>query len=435
MAVNGEDIAQYVTQFIGVKYKWGGNQLFGANAGVDCSGLVSEVYKHFGLSVPRTTYDMIGQGKAVGMDGLHPGDMIFFDTDTSTGGPDHVGIYLGNGRFIHAPRPGKNVQIDDLKTGYWQDSFMGGRRISGIQGGGPSGDWDPSGGTAEAKLSPEELAAEYGFAWSFLQSIPELKTTFGRMVNETWSKEKFMAEMRDTDWWKENSQTMRQVQMMKSTDPATYEAQVGAAKIQVQQLAAEIGAVIPPAKLAKISKQFLETGASEDVMRDTLGKYVTFQKGTLRGEAGAYANSARKFAYEQGITLDDQTVKNQAALIGRKLATEADFKNQIVQQAVSTYPGYKDQLEAGQTMMDIASPYIQIMAQELDLNPDSIKLTDPLIRQALNGVDAKGRPTGMDQTTFLGRLRNDPRWSSTQGAQDKVMNVGLSVLKSMGLRS
>ena len=432
MAVSGQDIANYAKQFLGTPYQWGGNDL---NTGVDCSGLVQQVYKNFGISVPRVTYDMIGTGKAVGMDKLQVGDLIFFDTDKNTGGADHVGIYLGNGKFIHAPRPGKGVEIADLKSGYYQDSFRGGRRVSGVEGGGTSGDWDPSGGTAEAKLSPEELASEYGFAYSFLQSVPELKTLFGKFVNETWSKDKFMAEVRDTDWWKENSETQRQVQQAKNTDPATYNAQLGATKIQVSQLAAEIGAIIPPSKLGKIAAQVLETGASEDVLRDTLGKYVTFQKGTLRGQAGAYSVAAKKFAYDQGVTVDDQTVKNQAALIARKLATEADFKNQVTQQAVSAYPGYKQQLEAGQTMSDIASPYVQIMAQELDLNPESIKLTDPLIKQALNGVNADGKPTGMDQTTFLGRLRNDPRWSGTQAAQDKVMDVGYSVLKSMGLRS
>jgi len=196
-----------------------------------------------------------------------------------------------------------------------------------------------------------------------------------------------------------------------------------------------MGAIIPPSKLSKIAGQVLETGASEDILRDTLGKYVTFQSGTLRGAAGAYSVAAKKFAYDQGITVDDQTVKNQAALIGRKLATESDFQSQMVQQAISAYPGYKQQLEAGQTMSDIASPYVQVMAEELDLNPESIKLTDPLIKQALNGVNAEGKPTGMDQTTFLGRLRNDPRWGGTQSAQDKVMSVGYGVLKSMGLRS
>lgn len=432
MAVNGKDIASFAQQFLGTPYAWGGNDL---SKGVDCSGLVTQVYKNFGISLPRVTYDMIGTGKAVSMDGLQVGDLIFFDTDRSQGGPDHVGIYLGDGKFIHAPRPGKSVEIADLKSGDYQDTFVGGRRVSGVQGGGPSGDWNPDGSTAEAKLSPEELAAEYGFAYSFLNSVPELKTLFGKMVNENLSKDAFQAELRDTKWWKENSDTQRQVQQMKSTDPATYSAQLGATKIQVQQLAAEIGAVIPPSKMGKIAAQVLATGADESVLRDTLGKYVTFQKGTLRGEAGAYAVSAKKFAYEQGVTVDDQTVKNQAALISRKLATEADFKGQIVQQAVSAYPGYKDQLEAGQTMSDIASPYVQIMAQELDLSPESIKMTDPLIKEALNGVNAQGKPTGMDQTTFMGRLRNDPRWAGTQGAQDKVMDVGYSVLKSMGLRS
>lgn len=432
MAISGQDLADYAKQFIGTPYVWGGNDL---KKGVDCSGLVTQVYAKFGIALPRTTYNMIGQGKGVGMDALQVGDLIFFDTDRATGGPDHVGIYLGNGKFIHAPRPGKGVEIADLKSGYYQDTFMGGRRVSGVEGGGPSGEWDPSGGTAEAKLSPEELAAEYGFAYSFLQSVPELKTLFGQMVNENWSKEMFQAKVRDTKWWQENSATQRQVQEMKKTDPATYEAQLAAAKVQVQQLSAEMGAVIPPAKLGKIASQILETGLQEDGIRNVLGKYITFQEGTLRGQAGAYENSAKKYAYEQGITLDDQTVKNQAALIGRKLATEADFKNQIVQQAISSYPSYKQQLEAGQTMMDIANPYIQVMAQELDLNPNSIKLSDPLIKQALNGVNADGKPTGMDQTTFLNRLRNDPRWGSTQSAQDKVMNVGYSVLKSMGLRS
>lgn len=431
MAINGQDIASYAKQFIGTPYAWGGNDL---KKGVDCSGLITQVYANFGLTLPRTTYDMIGEGKAVGMDGLQVGDLIFFDT-AAKAGPDHVGIYLGDGKFIHAPRPGEAVQISDLKSGYYQDRFMGGRRVSGVAGGGPSGEWDPSGGTAEARLSPEELASEYGFAYSFLNSIPELKTLFGKYVNETWTKEKFMAEVRNTKWWQENSETQRQIQNMKKADPATYEANLGATKIQVQQLAAEMGAIIPPAKIGKIAAQVLETGLSEDGLRNILGGYVNFTKGTLRGEAGAYANAIKKFAYDQGVNLDDQTVKNQAALVGRKLATELDFRNQITQQAISAFPGYKQQLEAGQTMMDIATPYVQVMAQELDLAPSSITLNDPLIKQALNGVNADGKPTGMDQTTFVGRLRNDPRWSKTQGAQDEAMKIGYSVLKSMGLRS
>lgn len=431
MAVNGQDIVNYLKQFIGTPYQWGGNSL---TSGVDCSGMVQQAYQHFGLSVARQTYDQIGQGRAVDMKDLAPGDMIFFDTDKGTAGPDHVGIYIGNGKFIHAPRPGKGIEVDDLKSGYYQDLFMGGRRISGIQGGGPNNDQDLTDSELPARLNPEELASEYGFAYSFLKSIPDVAKVFDDYVKNNLSKEAFQAELRGTKWWQENSDTMRKAQALKSTDPATYEANLQATQIMVEQEAAKIGASIPPKKLKSIAEKAFATGMDEGQLANVLGGYVKFVGGTLKGEAGQYENSIKSYAVTQGVTLDDQSIKNQAALIARKLATESDFKNQIMQQAVSAYPGYKQQLEAGQTMQDIANPYIQIMAQELELPPSAVKLTDPLIRSALNGVNKDGKPTGMDQTTFLQRVKNDPRWAQTQNAQDDVMKVGLNVLKSMGLR-
>lgn len=431
MAVNGQDIADYLRQFVGTPYVSGGNNL---SSGVDCSGLVQQAYKHFGLSVARVTYDQIGQGKAIGMSDLQPGDMVFFDTDRAKSGPDHVGIYLGGGKFIEAPKPGGKVQISDLKSGYYQDLFMGGRRISGIVGGGPNNDQDLTDSELPARLNPEELASEYGFAYSFLKSIPDVAKVFDDYVKNNLSKEAFQAELRGTKWWQENSDTMRKAQALKSTDPATYEANLQATQIMVEQEAAKIGASIPPKKLKSIAEKAFATGMDEGQLVNVLGGYVKFVGGTLKGEAGQYENSIKSYAATQGVTLDDQSIKNQAALIARKLATESDFKNQIMQQAVSAYPGYKQQLEAGQTMQDIANPYIQIMAQELELPPSAVKLTDPLIRSALNGVNKDGKPTGMDQTTFLQRVKNDPRWSQTQNAQDDVMKVGLNVLKSMGLR-
>jgi hypothetical protein len=431
MAVSGQDIVNYLKQFIGTPYKWGGNSL---TSGVDCSGMVQQAYQHFGLSVARTTYNQIGQGKAVGMKDLAPGDMIFFDTDKGTSGPDHVGIYIGNGQFIHAPRPGKGIEISNLKSGYYQDLFMGGRRISGIEGGGPNNDQDFTDSELPARLSPEELASEYGFAYSFLKNQPGVAKVFDDYVKNNLSKEAFQAELRNTEWWQKNSDTMRQTQALKATDPATYEANLQATTVMVQQAAAKIGASIPPKKLKSIAEKALATNMDEAQLANVLGGYVKFIGGTLKGEAGQYENSIKSYASQQGVTLDDQSIKNQAALIARKLATEDDFKNQIAQQAISSYPGYKQQIEAGQTMQDIANPYIQIMAQQLEVNPASIKLTDPLIRNALNGVNKDGKPIGMDQTDFLKQVRSDPRWSQTSGAQDDVMNVGLNVLKSMGLR-
>src|SRR5690606_3770448 len=138
-------------------------------------------------------------------------------------------------------------------------------------------------------------------------------------------------------------------------------------------------------------------------------------------------------AYNMGITLDRATIKKQAQLIVRKLATPDDFKAQLVQQAQSTYPAYTDQLQAGQTMMDIASPYIQQMAQDLQIPETSINLTDPLVKRALNGVNSNGKPTGMDTVSFQNLVRNDPRWGQSTETQGKAMDVGRQVLQNLGL--
>lgn len=431
MPVSGSDVVAFAQQFIGTPYVWAGNDL---SKGVDCSGLVQQVLKNFGISVPRTTYDMIGVGKGVKMNELQAGDLVFFDNDGSKAGPDHVGIYIGDGKMIEAPRPGKNVQISRIDDGYWGKYFMGGRRVSGITGGEPSGDWTPTGDNPTPKLDPEALASEYGWAYSFLKSIPSVEPLFKQMVSETWTKEKFQAELRNTDWWKKNSETMRLAQQEKMTDPATYNAKIEAAKVQIQQLASEIGAVIPGAKISKFAEQAIQTGLDEALLRNLLGQYVTFtDKGTMTGQAGMLERQMKEYAYEQGISLDKQTIKNNAQLVARGLATQEDFKSKMVEQAASAYPGYAEQLKGGQTMRQIASPYIQQMADDLEINDTSIGLSDPLIRRALNGLNKDGKPTGMQLTDFQSVLRSDPRWRRTAKAQQSTMNVAFQVLKDMGL--
>lgn len=432
MAVSGVDIINFAKKFLGTPYVWGGNSLTG---GVDCSGLVQQVYKNFGINVSRTTFTQIGEGKAVGMNELQVGDMIFFDTDKGVKGPDHVGLYMGGGKFIHAPRPGKSVEVADLRSGYYNKLFMGGRRVQGIQGGGPSvpGDSDATG--VAPRLSPEELAAQYGWAYGFLNSIPEVKGVFEQAVEETWSADMFQAKIRDTKWFQENSATMRKAALEKSTDPATWNAKVLAARTQIEMLAAQMGAIIPPNQLQKIAEQALTTGLDEGGLKNVLGGYVMLtDKGTLTGQAGMFEKSMREFAYQQGVDIDRQTMVNQAQLVARGLGTEIDFKNQIVNQAISTYPGYAAQLQAGMTMMQIANPYIQMMAEDLELPLGKINLKDQMIRQALNGVNREGKPVGMDQVTFRNMIRQDPRWSKTKKAGDSVMKVGLQVLSDMGLR-
>jgi len=431
MAVMGADIVNYLKQFVGkTNYVWGGNDL---KTGVDCSGLIQQGFAKFGINLPRTSYSMWSQGQAISMRGLRVGDLVFFDTDHNKPGPDHVGIYAGGGKMIEAPRPGKKVQITDITQGYYADRFMGGRRIDSVwaENQGPEDHSDPL-----KTMTPEELASSYGFTYAFLEGNKDLKKIFSQAVKETWTTEKFQAAIRDTKWWKTNSDSMRQAEITKKTDPATWDAMVDAETIKVKQLAAQIGAAIPSKKLKHIVETALRTNMDEDLLRNVLGQYVNFTKnGTLQGEAGMHEFTMKEYAANMGITLDDQTIKNQAQRVVRKVATTEDYESLVREHAKSMYPAYAKQIDAGQTVKDIASPYTQMMAQTLEIPDAEITVFDPTIKSALNGLSPDGKPTGLSLTDFQQRLRNDPRWKQTDAAQDNAFNVGLSVLKNMGLAS
>jgi len=111
---------------LGTPYKYGGNQ---AEKGMDCSGFVRHVYKESSdLSLPRTARDMSQTGEAVGQSDLQPGDLVFFNTLKRPF--SHVGIYAGNGEFVHASsRRSRQVTVSRMTDAYWSSRFNGARRV------------------------------------------------------------------------------------------------------------------------------------------------------------------------------------------------------------------------------------------------------------------------------------------------------------------
>ncbi len=132
----GENVVQQVSErttnlistavsLLGIPYLRGGNS---AESGFDCSGFVRFIYKEtIGLVLPRTADEQANSTQKIERSELKPGDLVFFNTMKRTF--SHVGIYLGEGKFIHSPRSGASVRIEDMRIPYWNVRFDGARRV------------------------------------------------------------------------------------------------------------------------------------------------------------------------------------------------------------------------------------------------------------------------------------------------------------------
>ncbi|TNF47874.1 MAG: hydrolase [Deltaproteobacteria bacterium] len=118
-----DELVKTAKRFIGIPYRWGGTT---AKNGFDCSGLTMVSYRLNGLNLPRVSRSQFKAGKWVSKKKLQPGDLVFFATKGGTR-VTHVGMYVGGGNFIHAPRTGKNVRIEKLSNAFFAKTYMGGR--------------------------------------------------------------------------------------------------------------------------------------------------------------------------------------------------------------------------------------------------------------------------------------------------------------------
>ena len=120
------DLVVNALGFLGVPYKRGGND---AETGFDCSGFVKVMYEQtVGLILPRKAEQQAAATQQIDRSELQPGDLVFFNTLRRAF--SHVGIYIGDGKFIHSPKPGAEVRVENMGIAYWRHRFDGARRVT-----------------------------------------------------------------------------------------------------------------------------------------------------------------------------------------------------------------------------------------------------------------------------------------------------------------
>lgn len=458
-ALSGQDLLNFLMQFVGQKYVWGGQ----APGGFDCSGLMWYGAQNFGINIPRTSNAQLAALRSINIAQAQVGDLVFFDSDNN-GQSDHVGMYAGNGQVLVADNPSQPIHVVSVSTearitgvgrmpGVLNTNvFDGGLThagtagITGINGADYSAllpsarpNYDLFGALGLQSPNSSTLNENYGLAASFMESDPELANIYSEAVAGTWSTDKFQAALQNTAWWQANSDSARKMLELKYSDPAQYKQNMQNKTLELNDLAAKLGVHLSATGMNSLADLALVTNMNDAQINGYLSKYLELsQQGHFSGYAGQVELGVREYAREMGVPLTDDYVERAVSGIVAGTDSLQARRANIQTIAQQTFPAYAKEINDGMTVGQIATPYLAAQSKLWETDPNKIDLFDPTLRGALQTTTAQGKdavPSQMPLYDFEKQLRSNAKWLSTNNARESMTQAASQVLSDMGLTS
>lgn len=296
-----------------------------------------------------------------------------------------------------------------------------------------------------AKLDKYELMQQYGLTAATINGNSELKKLFGQAVSGGWDATLFTAKLKNTKWWKTTSDSARKYFMLKTGDPATYKQKYNQAAYDINSLAVTVGLGTqlgkgnkPSSLLDRAIQYRMRDGWTDARIKAYLGGQVTMHgqgTGEMYGEAGEAYDQVFQLAYANGQSYSrnwyQTNIRNVVAGRTTIEALQADIRNK----AASKYYAFASQIRAGQTVLDLAQPYISAVSQILELPSTDIDLNNKYVSKAMTTKVAAGQQPGTQYPIwkFENDLRSDPLWKKTNNARESMFSVAHQVAKDWGL--
>lgn len=274
------------------------------------------------------------------------------------------------------------------------------------------------------------VATQYGYLAAFLDN-PEVGPLLERAAREGWTQVRLEAELQKTNFWQTTTEAQRRFNAAAEQDPATVEQQVSARSSELLTMAQGLGVTVDPVKLKQIAEDSLRFGWNDSQIRRSITAEFDYQGGES-GVAGQSARQVRNRAAEFLVPISDQAMEQWTEKMVRGEVDMEGFDAYLIEQAKSLFPGMAGALDRGITVAQYADPYKQIVARELEINPESVDLTDPRYRKMLDQVNSKGERTAMTLSESAEYLRKLPEWQQTRGANEKAAALTENILRTFG---
>lgn len=320
-----------------------------------------------------------------------------------------------------------------------------GAQVTNYSGASGAGDSYAVGtGTVTPKMDKYAMAESYGLTWATINANKELKSLFDKAVKGGWDATLFTAKLKNTKWWKTTSDSARKFFLMRTGDPATYKQKVKQYQFSINKMAVDVGLNdqltkgTPSSLLNRVIQYKMRDGWSDARIKAYLGQYVTVHgggAGQMYGEAGEAYDQIFQLAYLNGQTYSRKWYQDNIRKVMSGKSTVEALTASIRQSAASKYYAFANQIRAGQNVMDLAQPYIQRVAEILELPSTDIDLNNPFINKAMTSKVASGQKPGTQYSLwqFENDLRSDPLWKKTNNARESMFSVAHQVAKDFGM--
>jgi hypothetical protein len=322
--------------------------------------------------------------------------------------------------------------------------------------------------TTKKKPAPKpDDYVSYGYSSALAAAVPEIAALLKKAVAGKWDVQRFTDGLQNTGWWKEHSDSAKQALALQKQNPAEYAQQYKAATAHVTQIAAQMGVTLSAAQIANQATIDMWQGLNDSTLQANIGGMYTGTPaaGTGAGGSAVQLNAQiNQLASQYGVPVTQGWVNT---MIKQALSTGTGIEGAtaaLSSMAQSTYPGLAQQIAAGQTVQQIAQPYMASMAQTLEIPDGSLTLKDPTIQKALQATQMQqpksstgstppagatplptlGSATGaakantdsaatsatpaispgmMPLYQFQDMLRQDPRWQNTDNAKQSAFGM------------
>ena len=278
---------------------------------------------------------------------------------------------------------------------------------------------------------------KYGYVAILAKTIPDLKQKLNEALAQGWDAARFSKEIQNTNWWKNSSDSVKQLQILKATKPGEYKQQLSAVTDKISRMANTMGVTLTggaKGSLTALANHALMLGWDDTQLQQHIGDYFTFSsKRPTTGTAGAIIQQIREMRAQYGAGQNDADTAHWTKFILQGRGTLEGMRQIWIDRAKSKYPSFAQQLDAGQTMQQIASPYMQMVAQTLELDPASVDLNDSYVQRALTARDPKtGNPSSVPLWQLQDQLRHDPRYDHTKQAVNDAYSMLNEIGRGMG---